>query len=527
MQRLRSERPEFDGRPLIVSTTRGGRGRRVLCCCDEAAARGVATGMTLADAAVLFPRQASGRGRSPVCIESHDPLADREALGRLADWCQRFSPLVGIEQAELADSLLLNVTGLAHLFDGEAGLAAKVVRAFAQRHFEVRVAVAHTVGAAWAVAHYGFEHIDGFEHIGLAQREGRARGERPDAVTARYLVLTADDEQLLGSLPLAALRLSPVVIEPLVRLGIERIEQLGALPRTGVFERLGEEVNRRLDQFSGQRDEPIVAHDAEPRFYRSWSFEPPTTHTEAIGRVLAGLIEPLLELLTRQNRGAVGLACRFFCEGGQRLDVEPRFFQPTTTARDVHELVLLELDGRRFPAAVSQLVVTVTESAPLEWRQTEFFAAGAERHPLQLTRLVNRLSSRLGREQVVRPLLHGEAQPERAFRDVPLISNEQRRERVAMLTTALPFERPLRLFQPPVAIEVIAAAPDGPPARLHYLQQTYDVGRYWGPERIQTGWWRGRSVERDYYRVEARTGSRFWLFRRLGDGRWFLHGEFA
>jgi protein ImuB len=48
----------------------------------------------------------------------------------------------------------------------------------------------------------------------------------------------------------------------------------------------------------------------------------------------------------------------------------------------------------------------------------------------------------------------------------------------------------------------------------------------WGPERIETGWWRGRAVGRDYYRVATTTGRRFWRFRHLGDGQWFVQGMF-
>jgi protein ImuB len=47
-----------------------------------------------------------------------------------------------------------------------------------------------------------------------------------------------------------------------------------------------------------------------------------------------------------------------------------------------------------------------------------------------------------------------------------------------------------------------------------------------GPERIETGWWRGADVQRDYFRVDTSEGSRLWVFRRMGQDDWFLHGEF-
>jgi protein ImuB len=88
-------------------------------------------------------------------------------------------------------------------------------------------------------------------------------------------------------------------------------------------------------------------------------------------------------------------------------------------------------------------------------------------------------------------------------------------------------ERPLFLFRPPIPILVTAVVPDGPPARFSCDGGTQNITRHFGPERIETGWWRKRGVRRDYYRVETETGSRFWLFRSLGDGRWYLHGEFS
>jgi protein ImuB len=89
-----------------------------------------------------------------------------------------------------------------------------------------------------------------------------------------------------------------------------------------------------------------------------------------------------------------------------------------------------------------------------------------------------------------------------------------------------PWLRPLHLLDPPQPIEVVGIAQSGPPAMFHYQRTQYRVARYFGPERIETGWWRGESCRRDYYRVETETGQRLWLFRRLQDQRWFVHGEF-
>ena len=73
----------------------------------------------------------------------------------------------------------------------------------------------------------------------------------------------------------------------------------------------------------------------------------------------------------------------------------------------------------------------------------------------------------------------------------------------------------------------MSVIPGGPPLRFEWKRQSHVVAHYWGPERIETGWWREQGVRRDYYLVETTAGKRFWLFRTMGDEVWFLHGMFG
>jgi protein ImuB len=87
--------------------------------------------------------------------------------------------------------------------------------------------------------------------------------------------------------------------------------------------------------------------------------------------------------------------------------------------------------------------------------------------------------------------------------------------------------RPLAVYSPPIPLNAVSIAPDGPPMSFELAGQRHQIVQWSGPERIETGWWRGRSVRRDYWRVETATGERFWLFRRLESGQWQLHGAYA
>ena len=72
----------------------------------------------------------------------------------------------------------------------------------------------------------------------------------------------------------------------------------------------------------------------------------------------------------------------------------------------------------------------------------------------------------------------------------------------------------------------MSAVPEGPPFQLSWGGKKYGITHSWGPERIETGWWRGQDVRRDYYVVATDAGTRLWIFRRRDDERWFLHGSF-
>src|SRR5215211_4737818 len=110
---------------------------------DAAARLGLKTGMALADARAMYPR---------LDVKDADPLADRHLLETVAEWCDRYTPLVGMQPP---DGLILDISGCAHLFGGEAALCNDLVRRLNAQGLHVRAAIADTVGCAWALARYG------------------------------------------------------------------------------------------------------------------------------------------------------------------------------------------------------------------------------------------------------------------------------------------------------------------------------------------------------------------------------------
>jgi protein ImuB len=481
-------------------------------------------------------------------VDGKSPLERCEL--QIAERCGRFSPIVGFDSAD-RHNVFLDISGLAHLFGGETAMAAAIVRDLAQFGYMVRAAVADTIGAAWAAVHY----CDGDSAISNLQSSA-----------------------FLHSLPIEALRLPTETVRLLHELGLVRIGQLESLPREEFLSRFGAVLLRRMDQAFGRLDEPAPACPLPPKFEAGWLAEHPSARRETIAAAVEWLIARVAAMLARCGRGALRLDCRLFLEINNQqstidnLPLSVGLFQPTADAKRLFDLVQLQLERVRIGSAVTAIEVAASLSAALEPRkqamlfELEGGAGKGDRHRFRpegisektvpgtfsrLAGLVERLCSRLGSGAVVGVRLRPEAQPELAWRYEPLVGGRRRRvptdcrrrlptamqrckDRKSATGVAsyssnrlpeLP-PRPLRLLPRPLAAAVTSIAPDGPPLRFRLDGFEHEVARSWGPERIETGWWRGRAVGRDYFRVETACGGRFWFFRRLRDGKWFLHGTF-
>lgn len=424
------------------------------------------------------------------------------ALADLALACDRYSPLVGIHEP---DCLLLDITSLGSLFGGEERLVAAVVSEISARGYAVRAAIGETVGVAWALAHFG---------------------------------------GTLTQAPVAALRLPAEILLTLHDLGLERIEQLLVLPREALAARFGALLLRQLDRAVGREDELITPVRPPPEFRAEWLLEYPTSDRAVLDMILEQLAQRVGEALRMREQGAVQLTCRLDVADSPPRLLEISLFRPTADARHLIELLQLQSELLELRGGVGRVGLAAVTTARLEHRQRELFAAALENHSEELARLLNRLSSRLGREQVLRPQLTTDAVPERAWRPSaprevltgPTIEAKSKAARAKKSSAESPVStrgfqspctRPLLLYDPPVSVAVVALAPDGPPASFSYRQTQHRVAHCLGPERIETAWWRGASVRRDYYRVETESGHWFWLFRDLRQCRWFLQGDFS
>jgi len=480
---------------LIAETAHG---PRITAANDAGLAAGAEPGKMLADARAICPRLA---------VAPADRGGDLNFLESLALWAQRWGPWAAIDPP---DGVIVDVTGVAHLFGGERGLLADTNGAFARRRLIARFAVAPTAGAAWALAHYGAGDaiVGGEENV------------------ARHL----------ADLPVAALRLTPETVLVLRRLGLKRIGDVGDVDREPLARRFRNrsvpETNPliRMDQLIGRIPEPLLPVLAVEVPIVQRRLLEPIRDRALLDRVLADLTDDMVRLLEGKHLGARRLELGMWKVDGSAVVRSLELSEPTREAAHIVRLFAERLHNIDAGFGIELVRLRAGWTETLALTQSDIDAA-AEDHGTSLSACIDRLSVRLGPDAVRRPGPYASHIPERAQRW------QDTTTRQATSQDAFTFhDRPLKLLDRAEPIAVIYATPHGPPRRFRWRDRPHEVVRSEGPERIAPEWWRERfSVRlRDYYRVEDREGRRYWIYRAgvVGDGRggapeWFLQGLFA
>lgn len=511
LQRVASTHPEVKSQAVIVYTGTNGSAR-VTACSKLAKAQGVRISMPLAEA------QALCGDPSTLHLEPDDPAADRECLRNVAERCEKFTPLFGIENNERPECLVLDVTGSVPLWGTSTKLLNALVEELLQQGFQPRVAMAPTFGAAWAAAHYwaNAERHPVLEIDGAKE----STSETPLATKTR------DEEalaQMLARLPLAALRLPASVVTLLEELGVRTIGELRALPRSSLPSRFGPTLIQRLNQALGI--EPELWTRVEPRqpLVASWIGEYPLAGDDELRCVCEDRLQSLMPRLEQRREGIRQLLCRARVPGGQTQEWCLDFTAPVTSVPHALNMLALQWERQQPKCDIIAVHVEITQYDSLQWRSRNLFGEYLDGdNDRSLRELIDRLSNRLGREAVLRAELLPEVHPERSVAYQPFAESTTS----ATSTSSTKRQRPWRLLTEPQPIPVSRAGPEGAPLSFGWNQTEHRVIRSWGPERIETGWWHDAPIARDYFRVETQSGLHFWLFLNLIDFGWFLHGTF-
>jgi protein ImuB len=472
--------------PLALVTRE--RGRVVITALDAAGlAEGIVPGMALADARARLPDLAA---------LPHDVAADAAWLDWLAEGADRYTPMV---MAAPPDGLVLDITGCAHLYGGEAGLADDLSARLARLGLSAQLAYGATPDAALALARFNIADV--------------------------------------RDLPVAALAANEDVALGLRRAGLKTLARIARQPRAVLAARFGAALVTRLARLLGEEDARITPRRTPPPVSAEQRFAAPLAASEAALAVIETLaVRAGLQLAERHEGGRRFEVALFRSDGHvARLSVDTA--APVRDPKLLIRLLRERIDALADPLdpgfGYDLIRLDVTFTAPLAPEQLRL--EGGSLADAEIGALIDRLGARLGRHRVRRLASAASHIPEQAAFDLPLADLASAATWPQRLSGEPPW-RPLKMFDPPQVIEVLAEVPDGPPRRFRWRQRFHEVTAHEGPERIAAEWWRradGAGLTRDYYRVEDSAGRRFWLFRHGLYGTekpnpgWYLHGLFA
>jgi protein ImuB len=477
-------RPELKDKPFVLAAPE--RGRMVVKAASSAAdAKGVHVGMVVADCRAILP--------SLEVFDYENGLEER-ITNALAEWCLRYTPVVAVD---LPNGLSLDVSGCPHLWGGEKPYLKDLIEKLRAFGYDIRAAMADTIGTAWAVARYG-------------------------QVTA--LVPEGKNLEALLPLPPAALRLEAEMVQKLEKLGLYQIQSFIKMPRSSLSRRFGKKILLRIDQATGHAQEWILGiKPLIPYQERLPSLEPIRTR-KGLEIALHKLLEGLCERLAKENKGLRRAVFRGYRVDNNIQEVKIGTNRPSRSVPHLFKLFENEIPKITPALGIELFILEAPIVEDLTAEQEALWASNIS-HDGEIAEFLDRVTTKLGHKVVHRYIAAEKHWPENSIKEAKSLDEE------AEIDYPEDLPRPVRLLPIPEPIEVMVQLPDYPPLHFKYQNKLHKVTKADGPERISQEWWQQQGFFRDYYCIEDNEGKRYWLFR-LGpygsnDPKWFIHGFFA
>lgn len=478
--------PSLKGTAYVFAEPDHGR-LLITALTEKARSYGVTEGMTVADARVIAPDLQVFDGK---------PGRNVKLLTGLAEWCQRYTPLV---QLDPPDGLLLDVTGCTHLKGGEKAYLKEIVARLKIIGYTVRPAIADTIGAAWGVARCASS--------GLIVSQGLHRN---------------------ALMPLSpyALRLPADQLQKLRNLGLYTISSFIYMPDSVLRRRFGKNMVLRLHQALGQEVEYLFPiKEPVPYGERLECLEPVKTRA-SIETGLSDLLQRLCKRLYGESLGLRSVRLSWYRVDGKSGQITIGTNHASNRVAHLFRLFFIELDTVAPGEGIELFTLEALATEQVSDKQSQLWSEKGGADNEEVAELLDRVAGRIGNAHIKRFLPGGHYWPERTAQP----ENDIKKAAESEWRTDKP--RPMQLLEPPERIQAMALTPDYPPKQFTWKGEQHVIVGADGPERIEREWWLDPGEHRDYYIAEDEAGRRYWLFRSghynaENHQHWYLHGFFA
>ena len=479
-------RPALAKQPFVLTTS--DHGKIIITEANTFAQNaGIHKGMSLADAMALIPSL-------KYINDKKDPSG--KLLQSIATYCIRFSPSVAIDPP---DGLILDATGCAHLWGGENNYLNLIINRFTKMGYDVKAAMASTIGASWAINHFG----------------------KNDQV-----IESNQQKNILLTLPPESLRIDQENIELLHKLGLRQIRDFINMPRNVLRRRFGKQLINRMDEAFGVQEEFIIPVQPLAAFEERLPCLEPIVTLTGIEIALQRLLETICNKIKKEGKGLRAAVFICFRVDGKMQRIEIATNRASNNVVHLFKLFEHKLGTIEPALGIELFIIEANETEDVSPLQEKIWENNSAVNDIKFSELIDRITGKIGEGNIHRYLPDEHYWPERSFRSAISINEIN----TAAWKTNKP--RPVELLITPESIEVTALVPDYPPILFRYKNKLHKIKKADGPERIEQEWWIQEGEHRDYYSVEDENGCRYWIFRLghyTGDRRnqWFMHGFFA
>ena len=370
------QQPELKEQAFVLALPE--RGRMIVKAESAAAkAKGIQKGMVVADCRAIYPELK--------VIDHEQPLTHR-LLRALAVWCLRFTPIAAIDAP---DGVILDATGCPHLWGGEEAYLKDITGKLTDMGYQVRAAMADTVGAAWANARYGRQ---------------------------QPVIPSGEQMSCLLPLPPLALRLEETLLTKLNKLGFYQIRQFIHLPRHSLRRRFGETLLQRLDQALGQTIEPLQpVQPVVPYQERLPSLEPIRT-AKGIEIALKKLLEQLCKRLEAEGKGLRKAIFSSYRIDGETQQIAIGTSRASRHAAHLYRLFELKTGSIAPGLGIELFLLEAPVTEDIHENQETLWRLESKHKEQLMAELLDRLAGRAGMQSLQRYLPAEHYWPERMFR---------------------------------------------------------------------------------------------------------------
>jgi protein ImuB len=323
----------------------------------------------------------------------------------------------------------------------------------------------------------------------------------------------------LGRLPTQALELNKEQHRRLYNMGVRYLRDIWRLPADGLRKRFGSDFINQLNRAIGKMPEPQNYYQPPPAFNSSYELPCEAEDLGLLMPVIDEIIAQLIDFLRRRDLSTSQLLLSLRHEQQSDTEINLGLRQPSRSQEHLMLLLETHFNNLMIPAPVIALKIEIKKFDAFTGRSNELLTEGKpssngyRNH--SFNQFMEQLHARLGKHQVKNISSVAEHCPEYASRQLDY--SEQTSTNTSLVkTTSNP--RPFWLLTTPQQLTL----------RQGRLYHHHSITILNGPERIETRWWSGTDIRRDYYVAMEENGSRLWIYRaRTGARDWYLHGVFA